>query len=156
VAKVIFNALQLPSFIKTDGVSGLHIYLPLDGKDTFETAHTVAMYLCKLIKLKIPDVVTLKGSDDYVYGKVSLDYSLNEGDGHVVAPYSLIPGLVGIVAAPLLWEEVKEGLRIEDFTYDSIFRRLKESGDPFESLFKKRVSAASLLDRLEEHYAFLF
>jgi len=38
---------------------------------------------------------------------------------------------------------------------EEIFKRLKQEGDPFKTLFKKKVNADSLLDRLEENYAFL-
>jgi DNA ligase D-like protein (predicted polymerase) len=155
-SKEIFDGLQLPSFIKTDGMSGLHMYIPLDSKSEFEASRNAAAYICKLIALKIPDLVALKGADDHVYGKVTLDFSLNEDGKSVVAPYSLVPGQLATVATPLLWEEVTEGLRVEDFNHETIFKRLKEVGDPFDPLFRKKVNADNLSERLEENYAFLF
>lgn len=155
-AKDIFDGLQLPSFVKTDGRSGLHIYIPLDSKSDFGASGEAAGHLCKLIRLKIPHLVTITGTEDYVYGRVTLDYSLNKEGGNMVAPYSLVPGQSANVATPLLWEEVKEDLRLEDFNPETIFKRLKHTGDPFETLFKKKLHAGALLQRLEENYAFLF
>ena len=155
-AKEILTGLQLPSFVKTDGISGLHIYIPLDAKSKFETSKAVAEYVCKLIRLKVRDLVNLEGSDDRTYGKVTLNYSVNEGGKSVVAPYSLVSGESPTVATPLLWEEVKEGLKLEDFNDETIFKRLKQTGDPLETLFKKKVNAGALLDRMEENYSFLF
>jgi DNA ligase D-like protein (predicted polymerase) len=155
-AREILTGLQLPSFIKTDGISGLHIYIPLDSKSTFETGKNAAGYICNLIRLKIPDLVTMNGPDGYSYGKVSLDYLVNEERNHVVAPYSIVPGQSAIIATPLLWEEVKEGLRVDDFTHETIFKRLKQVGDPFANLFRKKVNAGALLERLEANYSFLF
>jgi bifunctional non-homologous end joining protein LigD len=155
-AKEIFTGLQLPSFVKTNGNSGLHLYLALDAKSKFETSKGVAEYICKLIRLKVPNLVTLQGSDDRTYGKVTLDYSLNEEVMSVVAPYSLVLGESPKVATPLLWEEVKEGLRLEDFNDETIFKRLKQVGDPFENLLKKKVNAEELLERMEGSYGFLF
>lgn len=154
-AKEILDGLQLPSFVKTDGVSGLHLYVPLDGKSTFEASSSVAEYLCKLIRLKIPDLVSITGVNEYVYGKVSLDYALNAEGKSAVAPYSLLPGQAATVAAPLSWEEVTDGLRIEDFNYATIFDRLKAVGDVFKSFYKKKVNAEEVLERLEEGYSFL-
>lgn len=156
VAKEILTGLKLSSYIKTDGISGLHIYLPLDSKGDFETSRTIAEYICRLVCLKIPELVSLKGTGDYAYGKVTLDYGLNTEDGNIIAPYSLVAGDQPIVATPLSWSEVEHGVRNEDFNYDTIFRRLKQIGDPFEKLFKEKQNTESLLERLQEHYSFLF
>ena len=152
----ILKGLQLPSFPKTDGISGLHIYIPLDSKDKFETGRKAAENICKLVRLKMPDLVTLKGSDGYVYGKVSVDHTLNAEEKSVVAPYSLVSGQSPTVATPLLWEEVTSGLRVEDFNHETIFSRLKDHGDPFAAFMKKKVNAGDLLARLNEYYSFLF
>lgn len=153
-AKEILTGLQLPSLVKTDGTSGLHVYIPLDAKSDFDVSRNVAEYLCKLVRLKVPDLVALKGPGGHGYGKVSLDCSINEQNKGVIAPYSLI-GQSGNVASPLLWEEVTEGLKAEAFNHETIFKRLKEVGDPFEGLYKKKVNADALLERLERGYGFL-
>jgi len=155
-ANEIFTGLQLPSSVKTDGASGLHVYIPLDSKSNFEASKNVAEYLCRLIGLKIPGLVTIKGSDNQSYGKVSLDYQINEPGYAVVAPYSLVINQSANVATPVRWEEVTEGLSAESFSHETIFQRLKEKGDPFEGLSKKKVNAEALLERLEENYSFLF
>lgn len=155
-AKEILTGLQLPAFVKADGVSGLHIYIPLDSKSGFGAARDAAGYLCRLIQVKARDLVTLKGLQEEVYGKVTLDYLLNEPGKAVVAPYSLVAGSSPIVATPLLWEDVKDGLKAEAFNHETIFKRLKAEGDPFEALFRKKVNADALLERMEGNYGFLF
>lgn len=153
--KEVLTSLKLPSFPKTDGASGLDIYVPLDSKNNFKRSQRAAEYLCKLVRLKIPDVVTLKGSDDRAYNKVSLDYLVNAPGKGIAAPYSMAAQSAN-VATPLLWEEVNETLKAEAFNYESIFKRLKEKGDPFKGLFRKKVNADALLGRMEENYSFLF
>jgi len=154
-AKEILTGLQLPSFVKTDGMSALHIYIPLDAKSKFDKSKNVVEYICKLIRLKIPTVTAMEGTDDD-YGKVYLNFSLNEKGRALIAPYSLLPGQSAIVATPLSWEEINDKLRPEDFNPETIIQRLKKGGDPFEDLFKKKVNADALLGRLEENYSFLF
>jgi DNA ligase D-like protein (predicted polymerase) len=153
-AKEILTGLQLPSFVKTDGMSALHIYIPLDSKSKFDKSKNAAEYICKLIRLKIPKVTAMEGADDD-YGKVYLNFSLNEKAKGLIAPYSLLPGQSAIVATPLSWEEINDKLRPEDFTPEVILQRIKK-GDPFESMFRKKVNADALLYRLEENYSFLF
>ncbi|HMG92397.1 MAG TPA: hypothetical protein VK589_20205 [Chryseolinea sp.] len=153
--KEILTGLQLPSFVKTDGMTALHIYIPLDTKGKFETSKNAGEYICKLIRLKLPDITAMEGSDDD-YGKVYLNFSLNEKGKSVIAPYSLLPGQSAVVATPLRWDEIDDKLRPDDFNPEVILQRLKKEGDPFEDLFRKKVSADALLDRLEENYSFLF
>lgn len=155
-AKKIFDGLELPAFAKTDGLSGLHVFIPLDGADSYETSKNFAEYVCKLIRLKVPDLVTLNGADDYSYGKVTLDYSLNDEGKSLVAPYSLVANTAALVSAPLSWDEIEEGLKPDDFNYESILARLKKNGDPFEGFFRKRVNAGEIVGLLEERYSFLF
>jgi DNA ligase D-like protein (predicted polymerase) len=155
-ARDILSGLQLPSFVKTDGQSGLHIYVPLDSKCKFKTSKAVAEYICKLIRLKVPGLVNMEGSNDRSYGKVSLDYKINEVGKSLVAPYSLVPGESASVATPLLWEEVKEDHQLQYFNHETIFKRLKKIGDPFETLFRKKVNADTLLERMDANYSFLF
>jgi DNA primase len=107
------------------------------------------------VRLKIPDLVTLKGSEANAYKKVSLDYSLNEQGKGVVAPYSLIAQNAN-VATPLSWDLLQDRGPDVEATHETIFKRLKENGDPFETLLKKKVSADALLQRMEENYSFLF
>jgi bifunctional non-homologous end joining protein LigD len=86
---------------------------------------------------------------------VSLNYSVNADAKNIIAPYSLVPGSLPTVATPLEWDEVQYDIRIEDFNMDSIFKRLKQAGDPFKTFFKKKVNADNLLQQLEDNYSFL-
>ena len=153
-SREILTGLQLPSFVKTDGASGLNIYIPLNSGGTFSEARQVGEYICKLVRLKIPALVTLKGSAES-YGKVSMDYLINDENNAVIAPYSL-SGHSANVATPLSWEEVKEGLTAEAFNHETIFNRLKKEGDLFKTLFKKKADVDVLSERLKEGYSFLF
>lgn len=155
-AKEILSGLHLPSFVKTDGQSGLHVYVPLDSKSKFETGKVVAEYICKLIRLKVPDLVVVKGTDDNSYGKVSLNYLINEPGQAVVAPYSLVLGDSPTGASPLSWDEVTEDLQLQELKPDNIHKRLARMGDPFQTLFKKKANADALLERMEDSYSFLF
>lgn len=156
VARVILDALQIPAFIKTNGTAGIHIYVPLGGTAKPEKAGQVAGYVCKLIRLKMPVRVALEGSGDNEYGKVRLEYSCNGSDHRIPAPYSFIEGETSLVAAPLVWNDLGSDLRLEEFNPETVFRMLKQSGDPWQGFYLKKANAASLSKRLEEAYGFLF
>lgn len=151
----LLSALKLPSFVKLGDESTLQVYIPLDSKSDFSVARKSADYLCKLMRLKISKQVAIKDDGDD-YGKVILDPSQNDAGKNIVAPYSLIAAHAPLVAAPLLWEELGDGINPDEFTTETIFKRLKKIGDPFSKLYKSRINADNLFERLVEHYAFLF
>jgi len=152
----VLEGLHLPSFVKTDGISGLHVYVPVDSKSEFDTSVRLAEFICKLVRLKAPGLVALKLSDENSYGKVTLDHELSSEGVGVVSPYSLVAGSAASIATPLTWDEVTEGLRIDDFNHTTIFERLKKTGDPFEVMYRKKVNVGEVMERLEENYSFLF
>ena len=154
MAQTILNGLHLPSLVKTDGASGLHLFFPLDANSKFDILKA-SEYLGKLIRLKSPDRISLSGSDDYTYGKIALDYNLNSESATIIAPYSLFAGEVASVATPINWDEAQEDFRFEELTPDEILKRLKREGEFFESLFRKKINGDELLERLEEGYSFL-
>ncbi len=155
VAHEIIAGLKLSSFVKTDGSTGLHVYIPLDGHASFEIARQLATVVCQLIRLKIPNRLAIKGLDEANYGKVILDTSLNSLAAAFVAPYSLVAGNVPMVATPIEWSEVEKGINSEDFHHASVLDRLKKHGDLFEKMSKKKFNADVELLRLRENYGFL-
>jgi bifunctional non-homologous end joining protein LigD len=155
MANHMLTALNVPSFIKTDGVSDFQVYIPLDGKSNFDDSLTLAQNICQLILVKFPDRAILREPGEYSLGKIILDYHLNEDQQVIIAPYALAAD-TATVATPLYWEEVTKGLSIEKLNYKTVLKRLKETGDPFDDLFKKRVNAKEIAGYIEKHYAFLF
>jgi DNA ligase D-like protein (predicted polymerase) len=155
VMNEVLTALKLPSFVKLGDSSTLHVYVPLDSKSDVSTARQCADYLCRLIRLKTPKMVAIKGDDNEEYGKVVLDASYNDKGKSVVAPYSIIAAHAPLIAAPLLWEDVRESLNPEELTTETIFKRYKKTGDPFKTMFKTKANASTLLKKLDEHYSFL-
>ena len=151
-ARDILTGLKLPSFIKADGISGFHIYIPLDAASGYKASQETAEHICKLLKLKLNDRVTLKES---VYGKPSVDHLTNEQGNGIIAPYSLVAGPSPTVATPLTWNDVEKGVA-EALEYKSVTRMIREAGDPFKAFFKRKVNARDLVESLDDNYGFLF
>jgi bifunctional non-homologous end joining protein LigD len=154
-AREILDGVKIPSLVKTNPPSGFHIYIPLDGKHDFDVARNVAEYICKLIKLKLRDSIVVEGLDKRDYGKISVDYNLNEKGQTAIAPYSLAKEGTGIVATPLSWKELSTDFNPDIFTPEAILTRIKRSGDAFAAISKHKVNAAEVLKRLKASYSFL-
>src|SRR5438105_6535723 len=62
VCKAVFDELGLPSFPKTSGSSGIHVYLPLKPKYDFGKIAEVAMALANEVAQRAPKIATTQRS----------------------------------------------------------------------------------------------
>lgn len=154
-SREILDGLKLPSVVKSDGGAGLHLYIPLDSRGDYDTTQRVAEYLCKLIRVKVGDMVYMEGADDNAFRRVSLNYNLNAKDEAVIAPYSIAYDQPN-VALPISWDDVNPDLKMGKFSLATIVDKPEIAGDPFRSLSRRKVDAIALLKKLDEDYSFLF
>src|SRR5690606_32584181 len=116
--------LKVPSCCKTSGSTGLHIYIPLGARYNYEQSQLFA----KWVAAKVSDELaftSIERSTDKRKGKVYIDYLQNRPAATLAAPYSLRPKPGATVSMPLHWDEMKSGLRMQDFTIENAFERVK-------------------------------
>jgi DNA ligase D-like protein (predicted polymerase)/DNA ligase D-like protein (predicted 3'-phosphoesterase) len=146
----LLERVAISSFCKTSGATGLHIYIPLHAKYSYDQAHDFAQLLAHLTHRLLPGVTALERSPSKRQGKVYVDYLQNRLGQTVVAPYSVRPRAKAPVSTPLLWEEVKEGLDPQAFTIETIFTRLERLGDIFKPVLSKGINLSKSLKNLEQ------
>jgi len=138
VALLVRNMLRefdITGFPKTSGSSGLHIFIPLDGKHTFAEVTEAMKKLAEIIIRAYPSGVTIERSIPKRKGKVYLDY-LQNGRGKTMAfTYCLRPLPGAPVSTPLTWTEVEEKcIRPSQFSIANLFGRVNKIGDLFANL----------------------
>ena len=128
--KDILDALNMPTYPKTTGSKGMHIYIPIKRgplqKDVWAFAKAIAIEM----ENRHPKLVTA----EYMkakrpYGRVLVDYNQNSWGRTLASIYSIRPTPVASVSTPVSWEEVEEGIHIEDFRIDNVVDRIRELGD---------------------------
>ena len=67
----------------------------------------------------------------------------------MASAYSLRPKPGVPVSAPLHWDEVKDGLHIQDFNIFNMMDRLKEVGDLFKPVLGKGIALEKISKVLE-------
>ena len=149
VVKQILDKAGAPSYSKTSGASGLHIYVPLAKKYTYEQAKDFTYLICMLANEQIPVFTTLernlqKRGHKHIY----MDYLQNRRGQTIACAYSLRPKIGATVSTPLLWKEVKSGLTPQDFTIHNIMKRLKKMGDIFSPILGKGIDLNKCLKNL--------
>lgn len=77
-----------------------------------------------------------------------LDFLQNRPQATLAAPYSVRPKPGATVSMPLLWEEVKKGLTMRDFTLQNVPSLLRERGDLFKPALGKGINMMKVIEKL--------
>ena len=136
--KAALDERKIPSYPKTTGSRGLHIYVPIVRGSLQKQVWTFAKAFARELAAQYPDLIT---SEYRVAkrprGRVLVDYNQNAWGRTLASAYSVRPKPGAPVSAPVTWEEVEGGLRIEDFRIDNMPERVRSCGDLFKPLLRK-------------------
>ncbi|MDN3551200.1 DNA ligase D [Mucilaginibacter aquaedulcis] len=149
IVKDILDAIDVPSYPKTSGSTGMHIYVPLAGKYTYQQSQLFANIIVKHVHEQIPDYTSLERSIAARKGKMYLDYLQNRPGATIAGPYSLRPKPGATVSMPLSWDEVKPGLTIQHFNIHNALDRLKETGDLFHGVLGEGIDLEKTLKKAQ-------
>ncbi|MDR7585808.1 MAG: non-homologous end-joining DNA ligase [Armatimonadota bacterium] len=130
----LLERLGLRSFVKTTGKTGVHVYVPVRRRHTYEETHAFAKTLCQFLEAQHPDRFTTEWAVAKRVGKVFLDYNQNRLEATLASAYSLRPTPEATVSTPLTWEELERGADPLTFTWQSVPQRLAERGDPWADM----------------------
>ena len=132
--KTIMDYFKLTSFIKTSGGKGMQIYIPLPLHTfSYEDTGVFTEFICRFLVQQFPDSFTIERMKKNRGKRLYLDYVQHREGKTIVAPYSPRGNNKGLIATPLLWEEVNEGLTPDLFTIPNIIKRLERMADPFKN-----------------------
>jgi len=145
----VLERLELPSYPKTSGATGLHILLPLGARYTYEETRTFARLLATLVVDATPAIATIVRTVDARGGKVYVDFGQNGPGQTIVAPLSVRPLAGAPVSMPLRWLEVTARLDPGRFTIRTAPARLDEVGDPMAPVLGEGIDVAAALGRLD-------
>jgi bifunctional non-homologous end joining protein LigD len=148
VVKKVFDALAVPSYPKTSGSTGIHIYIPLGARYNYEQSRQLAELAANLVHQELPSFTSLERNPEKRKDKIYLDYLQNRAIQTICAPYSLRPKPGATASAPLHWDEVKKGLKQTQFTIHNMLARVKAEGDLFSGVLGKGIDLNVVLQRL--------
>lgn len=148
-AKRVLDGIDVESFCKTSGSKGIHIYIPLGAKYTYEQALDFVKIIAKLINMRQPDLTSLERLPDKRHKKVYLDCYQNRIGQTVAAPYCIRPRKGAPVSTPLLWKELDKNFRPADFNIKNIFHRLDRIGDIWKEVLGTGIDLEKCLEKLK-------
>ena len=144
--KKVLDELKVPSFCKTSGSTGMHIYIPLAAKYTYDQSQMFARIIVNIVHNRLPKFTSLERMIANRKGKMYLDFLQNRPGATIAGPYSLRPKKGATVSMPLHWDEVKPGLTMKDFTIFNSVDRLKKVGDLFKGVLGKGIDLEKMLE----------
>jgi bifunctional non-homologous end joining protein LigD len=150
--KKVLDSIDVPSFCKTSGSTGMHIYIPMGAKYSYDQTQLFARIVVNIVQKEIPDYTTLERMIAKRDGKMYLDFLQNRPGATIAGPYSLRPKVGATVSMPLHWDEVRPGLTMKHFTIFNAIDRLKKEGDLFKGVLGKGVDLEKTIKKAHELY----
>ena len=147
VARVVQATLPdfgLVGWPKTSGSRGMHIYVRIERRWTFDQVRRAALAFAREIERRAPTLATSKWWKEERHG-VFVDYNQNAKDRTIAGAYSVRPTPDARVSAPLAWNEI-DGCEPADFTLATMPQRFAELGDRHAGMNDHPCSLDSLLE----------
>lgn len=135
----VLESLRMPTYVKTTGSKGLHVYVPIlrgpRQKEVWEVAKTVALELAS----RHPTLMTAEYRvARRPAGRVLVDYNQNAWGRTLASIYSARPHPRACVSTPVTWDELASGVSTEDFRIDNVRARVAKVGDLWAPVLAKR------------------
>lgn len=152
VTRYILEAMGVKSYPKTSGSTGIHIYIPMGAKYTYEQSKEFARVIATLVQREIPKYTSIERIVKARKGKMYIDFLQNRPQATVTAPYSLRPKPGATVSMPLHWDEVRKGLKMSDFTIYNAIERIKSAGDIFKPVLGKGINLEKVIKTFDKDF----
>jgi bifunctional non-homologous end joining protein LigD len=152
--KELLDGLKLPAFVRATGSRGLHVVVPLDGKQSFEEVRAFARQLALIVVDRDSGRYTLEAHKDKRSGRVLIDINRNGYAQTAVGNYAVRARPGAPVAVPLEWAELRaKKFRPDMYTIRNVFARVEKIEDPWKGFRRHAASLKSAALNLESLHA---
>lgn len=148
--KEVLDQLKVTGYPKTSGSTGIHIYIPLNQKYTYDECQLFGKLIATRVHEALPAFTSIERLTKNRRGKMYIDYLQNRPKATLAAPYSLRPKPGAPVSMPLFWEEVKPKLKITDWNIKNALARIRSEGDIFKPVLGKGIDMRKVLKLLND------
>ncbi|HVN72371.1 MAG TPA: non-homologous end-joining DNA ligase [Desulfomonilia bacterium] len=144
ILRDLLAELKLASYVKTSGQKGLHVYVPLNLKETtFDDTKKFTKSVAEVLQSNYPDLVTAKMTKELRKQKVFINWSQNDASKTMICVYSLRAREKPVVSFPLQWRELEDSAAKKDHgglqvLHDQALSRAEKEGDLFREVLTKK------------------
>jgi DNA ligase D-like protein (predicted polymerase) len=144
VVQATLDDLGLIGWPKTSGSRGMHVYVRIERRWTFDEVRRAALAFAREVERRAPALATSKWWKEERHG-VFLDYNQNAKDRTVAGAYSVRPTADARVSAPLAWSEIP-ACEPADFTLATMAARVARVGHCHAEMDRHLCSLETLLE----------
>jgi len=148
VVHEVLNRVKAENFCKTSGATGLHVYVPMGRKYTYDQIKDFAHLICMMTNDQLPAFTSLERNLKKRGEMIYLDHLQNRRGQTIASAYSIRPHPGATVSTPLHWKEVNDKLSPDQFDIYSVPKRLKKIGDIFSGILGKGIDLEKCLKRM--------
>jgi bifunctional non-homologous end joining protein LigD len=144
IIRDLLTGLGLESCVKTSGQKGLHVYVPLNRKETtFADTKKFSKAVAEVLQRNYPDLVTAKMAKEQRKKRVFINWSQNDPSKTTVCVYSLRARAKPFVSFPLAWKALEKLARQGDPDKLQVLpsvavSRAEKEGDLFREVLVKK------------------
>ncbi len=149
VLKRICDEIKIDCYCKTSGATGLHVYISLGAKYTYDEVKIFAEWMARKAHEYLPKTTSIERSVAKRKDKIYLDFLQNNKGQTIASVYSVRPREHATVSTPLLWREINTELDPKKFTMFNIEKRLAKVGDLWKGVLQKPVDLKRVLKIIE-------
>jgi bifunctional non-homologous end joining protein LigD len=140
VVNETLQTLGMPTYVKTTGSRGLHVYVPIVRGPTQKDVWTVSKTISIDLARRHPRLLTaVYRKEARPAGHVLVDYNQNAWGRTLASVYSVRPQPRATVSMPVTWDEVRRGFALDDFRMDNVPERVARLGDLWAPLNAPRA-----------------
>jgi bifunctional non-homologous end joining protein LigD len=133
----------LESALKCTGGKGLHVIVPLAGKDKWPAVKSFAASMAAEMVTAAPEAYIATMSKAKRTAKIFIDYLRNDYTATAIADYGVRARPGAPVAMPVDWKELKSLQSASQFTMKDVLKRLRSKKPELPSKIKRQVLPAS-------------
>ena len=149
LVRAALERLDLRSYVKTSGASGIHVLVPIARRASFQQTYDFAERVSRQVEAENPGLATTQWlKKKRPEGAVLVDHRQNGHGKTIASVYSVRPRPGAPVSTPLRWEELTEQVRPRDFGLREALERIERHGDLYEPVLAGGQALARALRAL--------
>jgi bifunctional non-homologous end joining protein LigD len=138
--------LNIKSYVKTSGKTGLHIFVPIKNSYSFDQTRRFAETMGKMLVKRYPQKVTMEWDTNKRKGKVFFDHNQNSIGKTIASVFSARPTISATVSMPIKWEELHDILPT-DFTMLNALEAIGKSEDIWKCILEQKQDLDKILGK---------
>ncbi|HET7148543.1 MAG TPA: DNA ligase D [Candidatus Nitrosopolaris sp.] len=147
--KDLLAALNIGSYVKTSGKTGLHIFVPILPSYTYDQTRKFAEAIGKSLVSRYPEKITMEWNAVRRKGKVFFDYNQNAKGKTIASIFSARPTPSATVSMPVRWEKLSSIMPI-DFNMLNVPGVINRNGDSWKDILKEKQDINKILENVDQ------